>query len=254
MVTGGSDGVGLSWSEALAARGLNLVLIARREGVLDQAATHLRNLGVEVRTLRADITSPDFIDRLGAITSGVDVGLVIHNVGSWERDHGWFLDDSIEVSLKTIEVNCTVPTRLAHAFGPPMCQRGRGGIVFVGSLAGIAGQPLEATYSAAKAYAQHLAEALWSEFGERGVDVVYVPLGGTRTPALEAKGIVDVSALPTGDEVVTEAIEHFHDGPVFVPIEANRRFFDRVTALDRRSAAEAMARLAYRAIGKPKVP
>jgi short-subunit dehydrogenase len=134
-----------------------------------------------------------------------------------------------------------------------MCERRRGGFVFVGSLSGIAGQPLEATYSAAKAYAQHLAEALWSEFGEHGVDVVYVPLGGTRTPALEAKGIVDTVGLPTGDEVVAEAINHLADGPVYVPVEANRRFFERVTALDRRPATETMARLAYRAIGRPAV-
>jgi short-subunit dehydrogenase len=245
--------VGLSWSQALAARGLDLVIVARREPVLQDAAARLRDRGVEVRTLSADITSPQFLDRLSAVTSDIDVGLVVHNVGSWERDHGWFLDDPLDVSLKTIEVNCTVPTRLAHAYGRPMCERGRGGFVLVGSLAALAGQALEATYSAAKAYAQHLAEALWSELGERGVDVVYVPLGGTRTPALEAKGILDTTGLPTGDDVVAEAIEHLGDGPVFVPVEANRRFFDRVSALDRRSAAETMARLAYRAIGKPTV-
>ena len=68
---------------------------------------------------------------------------------------------------------------------------------------------------------------------------------------VEAKAILDTAGLPTGDEVVAEAIEHLRDGPVFVPIATNRRFFERVTALDRRSAAETMARLAYRAIGKP---
>jgi short-subunit dehydrogenase len=115
----------------------------------------------------------------------------------------------------------------------------------------LAGQPLEATYSAAKAYAQHLAEALWTEFGERGVDVVCVPLGGTRTEALEAKGVIDLQNLPTAEEVVAEAIEHLGDGPVFVPVEANRVFFEKVSNLDRRSAANTMARLAYRFIGKP---
>jgi short-subunit dehydrogenase len=253
VVTGGSEGVGRSWSEALAARGLNLVLVARREAVLRDAARELERHGAEVRMVCADVTNPDVFDRLDAATSDIEIGLVIHNVGSWQREHGWFLDDPIDVSLKTIEVNCTVPTRLAHAYGRAMCERGRGGFVFVGSLAGIAGQPLEATYSAAKAFAQHLAEALWSEFAHHGVHVVYVPLGGTRTPALEVAGIVDTAGLPTGDDVVADAITHFGDGPVYVPIEANRRFFERVTALDRRAAAETMARLAYRTIGEPTV-
>jgi uncharacterized protein len=136
-------------------------------------------------------------------------------------------------------------------FGPAMCDRGRGAIVLVGSLAGIAGQPLEATYSAAKAFSQHFAEALWSELREHGVEVVSVPLGGTRTPALEAKGLVAVDGLPTAAQVVDESIERLADGPVFVPVEANRKFFDTVSALPRREATEKMARLAYRSMGRP---
>jgi short-subunit dehydrogenase len=251
VVTGGSQGVGRAWAEAVARRGVNLVLIARRADVLEAAAAEIRAAGVDVRVLSTDITAPRFMDELTSLTADLDIGLVVHNVGSWEREHGWFLDDPIEVSLKTIEVNCVVPTRLAEAYGRGMCERGRGGLVLVGSLTGLAGQPLEATYSAAKAYAQHLAEALWTEFGERGVDVVCVPLGGTRTEALEAKGVIDLQNLPTAEEVVAEAIEHLGDGPVFVPMEANRVFFEKVSNLDRRSAANAMARLAYRFIGKP---
>ena len=92
---------------------------------------------------------------------------------------------------------------------------------------------------------------MWSELSDRGVDVVCVPLGGTRTTALEAKALMDVSALPTAEQVVTEAMEHLRDGPVFVPVAANRRFFDKTTALDRRSATETMSRLARRAVGSP---
>jgi short-subunit dehydrogenase len=249
LVTGGSEGVGLEWCRALAARGVNLVMLARRASVLEGAAAELEAAGVSIRTLVCDITSPDLGDVVRAATADVEVGMVVHNVGNWDRHHGDFLDDPLDVGRKTIDVNCVAPLVLANMFLPAMKERGHGALVLVGSLAGIAGQALEATYSAAKAFTQHFAEALWSELSQHGVDVVCVPLGGTRTPALEAKGLLDVSILPTAQECVAEAVEHLRDGPVFVPIAANRRFFDKTTAMARRSATEKMSRLARRAVG-----
>jgi short-subunit dehydrogenase len=249
LITGGSEGVGLEWARALARRGLNLVIVARRPVPLDAIARELRSDGVEVRTLVCDLTRLDLADVLQAATQDIEIGLVIHNAGAVDREHGDFLQDELEVGRRTINLNCVAPVVLVHLFAPAMVRRKHGGVVLVGSLSGIAGQALEATYSAAKAFAQHFAEALWAELSESGVDVVCVPLGGTRTPALEAKALMDVSTLPTAGEVVAEAMEHLRDGPVFVPVEANRRFFDKVTALDRRSAAATMARLARRAVG-----
>jgi len=252
LVTGGSEGVGGSWASAIAARGVNVVLLARRADVLESKASELREEHrIDVRTVSVDITAPDLLERLDAVTHDLEVGLLVHNVGAVDRNHGWFLDDSLEVTVKTIEVNCIVPAKLVHTYARQMRDRGRGGIVLVGSLAGMAGQPLEATYSAAKAFSQVFAEAMWNELRDRGVDVVSVPLGGTRTPALEAKNMLEDLTLPTPDEVVAEAIEHLTDGPVFVPIEYNRLFFGKVTSMPRRDAAETMARAVYRALGKP---
>ena len=252
LITGGSEGVGASWASAIAARGVNVVVMARRADVLETKANELRaDHGVEVRTISLDITAEDLLERLGEVTEDLEIGLLVHNVGSWERDHGWFLDDPLDVGVKTIEVNCVAPMKLAATYGKGMRDRGRGGIVFVGSMSGMAGQALEATYSAAKAFSQHFAEALWSELREHDVDVVSVLLGGTRTPALEAKGMLGSVDLPTPDEVVLEAIEHLGDGPVFVPGEANRALFAKVNSMTRRDAAERMARIAYKLIGRP---
>jgi hypothetical protein len=77
-----------------------------------------------------------------------------------------------------------------------------------------------------------------------------VPLGGTRTEALSASGILEGADLPTGEEVVTESIENLADGPVFVPGESNRRFFEKVTTMSRRDAAETVNRVARRWVGK----
>ena len=251
LVTGGSEGVGAAWASAIAARGVNLVLVARRKDVLEATADGLRTEhGVDVEVLSVDITAQDLVDRLLEVAGDLEVGLVIHNVGSVERNHGWFLDDSVDVTVKTIEVNCLAPAKLARTFIPAMKEHGRGGFVIMGSLAGMAGQPFEATYSGAKAFGQVFAEALWNELREYGVDVVSVPLGGTRTEALLASGILAGEDLPTSEEVVAEAIEHLADGPVFVPGESNRRFFEKVTSMSRRDAAETVNRIARRWVGK----
>ena len=115
LITGGSEGVGGSWASAIAARGVNLVLVARRVNVLEAKATEVRQEhGVEVRTLSVDITSPDLLERLDEVTHDLDIGMLVHNVGSTERNHGWFLDDSLDVTVKTIAVNC-VATAEARA-------------------------------------------------------------------------------------------------------------------------------------------
>ena len=247
VVTGGSEGVGAAWASAIAARGVNLVLVARRREILEAKADQLRaDQGIDVQVLSMDIANPDLVDQLHDVVGEREVGLVVHNVGSVERNHGWFLDDPVDVTIKTIEVNCVAPAKLAHAFLPAMKERGRGGFVLIGSLAGMAGQPLEATYSAAKAFSQVFAEALWNEHREHGIDVVSVVLGGTRTEALSAKGILDGFVLPSGEDVVAEAIEHLADGPVFVQGASNRRFFEKVTSMSRRDAAETMAKLAFK--------
>ena len=106
-----------------------------------------------------------------------------------------------------------------------MTEHGRGGIVLVGSGAGFAGAPNMVVYGATKAFDLLLAEALWAELHDRGVDVLGLVLGETDTPALrrlrQRRGLpVDPDAPLAGaasvDEVVFGAIEHLADGPVFV--------------------------------------
>lgn len=247
IVTGASYGVGAAWADAIAAKGLGVVMVARKEALLEDKASILRARGAEVRTLAVDVLATDAIDRLRECTADLEVGLVVQNVGGVKRDHGLFLDDSLEAIEGVIAINALVTARLVYEYAPAMRARGRGGLVVVGSLSGMAGQPTEAAYSAAKAFEQVFCEAMWCELRGDGVHVVSVPLGGTRTPGLASAQLgIDPETIPTAEEVVAEAIEHIADGPVFVPVEANRRFFDKITRLPRREAAEAMERLAMR--------
>ena len=120
-------------------------------------------------------------------TDGLEVGLLIYNAGAANRTVE-FLDDSFEDSLKQIKLACIGPVALARHFAPAMRERGRGGIVLVGSLACLSGASLLAVYSAVKAFNVNFAEGLWAELRPHGVDVCCTPLGMTYTEALQRMG------------------------------------------------------------------
>jgi short-subunit dehydrogenase len=253
IITGGSEGVGAAWASAMVDRGVGVVLVARRPDPLEATARVLRERGGEVRTISLDVTAPDVVDRLRPVTDDLDIGSLILNAGAMRsQEHTWFLDEDLQSIETVVTLNTLVTVRLVHGYGRRMRDRGSGAIVVVGSLSGMAGQPFEAAYSGAKAFGQVFAEAMWCELRDHGVDVVSVPLGGTRTEGLEQSTMnIDITAIPTAQEVVDEAIGHLADGPVFVPNEKNRSFFDKVTRSTRRDAAETMTRLAYRVRPKP---
>jgi NAD(P)-dependent dehydrogenase (short-subunit alcohol dehydrogenase family) len=94
--------------------------------------------------------------------------------------------------LDNITVNCTVPTRLCHHFGRSMAARRRGAIALVTSMGALQGGKVFASYFAAKAYEWILAEGLWAELGEAGVDAVAYVVGATRTE--NYKGQIDGSS------------------------------------------------------------
>ena len=189
VIAGASEGVGASLADQLAERGLNLVLIARNGSTLEELAAGVRERhGVEVRPLVMDLTVPDVGDRVAEATDGLEVGLLIYNAGAANRTME-FLDDSFEDSLQQIKLACIGPVALARHFAPAMRERGRGGIVLVGSLACLAGSSLLAVYSAVKAFNVNFAEGLWAELRPHGVDVCCTPLGMTYTEALAADGL-----------------------------------------------------------------
>ena len=179
VVAGASEGVGASLADQLAQRGLDLVLIARNESKLEElAATVSERHGVEVRPVVLDLTVPDISDRVAEATVDLEVGLLIYNAGAANRTTE-FLDDSFEDSLKLIKLAGIGPVARARHFAPAMRERGRGGIVLVGSLACLAGASLLAVYSAVKAFNVNFAEGLWAELRPHGVDVCCTPLGMT---------------------------------------------------------------------------
>jgi hypothetical protein len=221
LVTGASEGIGESFARALATRGLDLLLVARRPGPLEVLAAQLRTThGIRVRTATADVARPDLLAVLDALAGDDEVGLVVHNAAFSAL--GPFLDRPLDDLLKVIDVNCRAPLAMAHHFGRKMAARGRGGIVLMSSLAGGQGCPMVVSYAASKAFETVLAEGLWDELRPAGVDVLACRAGPTRTPSYEASRPRKKVPMMEPGPVVEEALAALGRKPVVVAGKLNR--------------------------------
>ncbi len=171
VVTGASDGIGRELALGAAARGLSVVVCARRRQALDELASRLEtDFGVDVLVVDADLGTREGVAKLLETTSGLDVGLFAAAAGFGTS--GDFLDGVLEDELGMIDVNCRAVAELSHAFGRRLVQRGLGGIVLFSSLVAFQGVPRAANYAATKAYVQSFAEALALELAPSGIDVL----------------------------------------------------------------------------------
>jgi short-subunit dehydrogenase len=135
--------------------------------------------------------------------------------------------------MRVIQLNVVGQTVLAHHFGRRMAERGHGGIVLMGSLAGVAGSPSVVPYSGAKAYSQIFSEGLWWELKQQGVDVLHVVVGKTDTPAMQRLGIEHGDEGDHPSVVATLALEELANGPVAV-VPNMREAFVQLCTPDRR--------------------
>jgi short-subunit dehydrogenase len=185
LIAGASVGLGEAFARQLASRGLNLLLLARRQEPLHRLAVELRAAhGIEVRTLAVDLARPDLREVVQDFVAGLDLGMLVYNAA--DSVIGPFLDHPVEEHLRVIDVNCRGPLALAHLLGTNMTKRGRGGIVLMTSTAGSQGGPWLSSYAASKAFNLVLAEGLWDELAASGVHVVACRAGATRTPGYAA--------------------------------------------------------------------
>ena len=222
LVAGASEGVGAAFAEAVADRGVSVVLLARRGSVLDEVAAAIRDrAGVDTRTVVADLAEEAAAAAVVEATAGLDIGLLVYCAGA-DPNYEPFLANPVGIAEAMVVRNCLVPLQLCHHLAQLMVARGRGGIVLLGSGAAFAGAPNMVAYGASKAFDLVFGEALWTELHPQGVDVVSLVLGLTDTPALrrlrEKRGQVDDPDRPlpgasTVDEVVGEAFAGLADGP-----------------------------------------
>ena len=171
VVTGASDGIGQAFARDLAARGLDLVVVARRADRLRALADELTAAhGIAVTVVDTDLGRPAGVARVVEATADLDVGLLVAAAGFGTS--GRLLDQPLAAELDMIDVNCRSVVALTHPIGRRLVRRGRGGIVLMSSLVAFQGVPRAANYAATKAFIQSLAEGLRTELKAHGVDVV----------------------------------------------------------------------------------
>lgn len=233
MVLGASEGIGEAFVRQIAAAGINVVLVSRRQSVLDALAASLPDT-VQHRTLAVDLTADDAVDQLIAATDDIEVGLVVYNAGA-DTMAVKFHDRSLDEVMHLVKLNVVTPTKLCHQIGAQMRARQRGGIILLGSMAGLAGTGWVATYSATKAYDQMLAEGLWRELKADGVDVMVLVAGATATPAHDRMGAKVTKEYPPMDpaDVAREGLAALGSGPLHVAGDANRANFARMSPAPR---------------------
>jgi uncharacterized protein len=176
LITGASSGIGEEFAKQLAARGNDLILVARRKDRLEQLA---EQLPTTAHVIECDLGSeaaklPDKVAKLG-----VDVDLLVNNAGFGLR--GRFLELDPEREAEMVRVNCEAVVTLTHAFLPAMVERRRGGVITVASTAGMQPLPYETTYAASKAFAISFMEALSMELGDTGVKTLVINPGPVKT-------------------------------------------------------------------------
>ncbi len=214
VVAGASEGVGASVARLLGERGVNVVLVSRRQAVLDDVAA---TVPTETRTVALDLSQEAAHASLTSAVDDLDVGLFVYNAGA-DPHASRFLDQPLATWQELVRRNVNTVLGVCHDFGTRMARRGKGGIVLVTSGAAWAGGDYLAAYGASKAFNLVLGEALWAELRPLGVDVLSMVLGATDTPAFrrvlhgrEFDGMADP------DDVAREMLDNLAEGPTYPP-------------------------------------
>jgi len=225
MVAGASEGLGAAYAHALAREGFDLVLIARRSEQLQMSATEIQEkYGVKVSPISCDLSEPNSLQRIVNSIGSIEIDFLVYNAA--QPFIGPFLNQEPGGYLKMTTTNIITPLELVHYFGGEMITRGRGGIVIMTSLAAFQGSPFISTYSAAKAFTLTLAEGLWFEWKNKGVDIIGCCAGATTTP-----NYIRSNPAPSGwlrprvqtpDEVVAECLQKIGKTPSLITGWGNR--------------------------------
>ena len=220
LVTGPTAGIGRSFALQLAARGDDLVLVARDRARLEALATELREAhGVEVEVLVADLVDRDQLRTVEARLADTErpVDLLVNNAGFGLK--GRFLDNDVDAETAMLDVLVTAVMRLMHAALGPMAARGSGGVINVSSVSAFLPR---GSYSAAKAYVNKLGEWAAMEYGPQGVTVTTLCPGFVRTEFHERMDVSQDSAPDwmwlDADELVRQALaDHARGRALSIP-------------------------------------
>ena len=190
LITGASSGIGEVFARKLAARGNNLLLVARSEDKLITLCNELgRSKSIRAQYVTLDLSERDAPARLFAEAQnrGLEIDFLINNAGFGSM--GEFTKLDLDHELNMIELNVRSLVELTHGFLVPMRERKRGSIINVASTAGFQPVPFMATYAATKAFVLSFSEALAEENRPFGIKIMALCPGVTETNFFEAAKI-----------------------------------------------------------------
>ncbi|TDI89970.1 MAG: SDR family oxidoreductase [Candidatus Dadabacteria bacterium] len=192
LITGASSGIGMGLAKLFAADGSDLVLVARREDRLNELAEKLKSEhGIEVHVLPKDLskkTSPkEIFNHLKK--EKIEIDVLVNNAGFGSRGMVSELDTDLQVDM--VQVNAAALTHLTSLFLPGIIERGQGGILNVGSLAGFQPGPNLAVYFATKAYVLSFTEALAEEISNPNIKISCFAPGPVKTEFGEKSDLED---------------------------------------------------------------
>jgi short-subunit dehydrogenase len=235
LVTGASSGIGEQFARLLAARGLDLLLSARRVDRLQLLGRELEEVhGISVRCQPCDLSEPADVAALIEAARELQLGLVVSNAG-YGVAKGEYMSVPVEELEAMYRANSIAPARIAHALLPGMRERGRGALLFTGSIEGELAFPYSVGYAASKAFLHSLALGLWQELHGSGVDVLLLAPGSTDTEAPIKQGISrdQLVGVMSPGEVAQQALEQLGRRPLFIPGPHNRIFVALLRILPR---------------------
>lgn len=201
VITGASTGIGSVYADRLARRGYDLILVARNEQRLSEAAAQLKGTGRKIEMIVADLTRKEDVQRVSdRLSTDTTITALINNAGLGSARR--LLDENVDDLESMISLNVTALTRLALAALPGFVQRKNGLLINIASVVALAPDLLNGTYSGTKAYVVNFTQALKNELQGTGVTVQAVLPGATATPFWDKAGR-PVDGLPS--EIVMTA-------------------------------------------------
>lgn len=218
LITGASGGIGKAFAQELAARNMNLVLVARSEEKLNQLAAELQTKhNIKVDVIVRDLTESDATNAVFEYTQekGLTIDLLINNAGF--GDYGDFAERDGERQVKIVQLNIVALVDLTHKYLPLMRDRRSGDIINVASIAGFQPIPYISVYAASKAFVLSFSQALWAENRSYNVRVLCSCPGPTETNFfIEAKFPTTIAAkntqIATPQAVVRDALKALEKG------------------------------------------
>lgn len=225
IVTGASAGIGEALAREIAARGVNLVLVARRLEKLDALANSLKqDFHVDAKCVPLDLSQEGAVERLVEATESLNIGLLVLNAAV--VNIGGFLKNSYDQESLLVKSNALISTQLAHRFGNRMKQQQRGGILILSSAMSGVPAPFQATYAATKSYLASFGRALSYELARDGIDVSVLAPGMTNTEGMQNaafdKSAMKRMSMMSSVDVAKAGLDGLGKKPYIVPGSMNK--------------------------------